>query len=679
MSTWKKIIGTQESEFRVGLAGPKLVKGTGGLEVKTAAGVLTDVKAGTFTGNGAALTDIAGASVTGQVANAAVADSALSVAGANVSGEVSFAATANAVAGANVSGQVANAASADVALTVAGANVTGEVAFAATANAVAGANVSGIVSLATTAYSVAGANVSGEVSFAATANAVAGANVSGVVALATTAYGVDGANVVGQVANAASADVALAVAGANVTGEVAFAATANAVAGANVSGQVANAASADVALTVAGANVTGQVSFAATANAVAGANVTGNVGAANIAYALSSDTANISILGGSAGQFLQTNGSGDVTWATVDSSSIQNGTSSVAIPVADGNIALTVDGTLIATVSNAAVTMTGNLDITGNVNVTGNLNYQNVTDMVVGDPLIFIGANNAADTFDLGFSASYVNGSTVHTGFARDATDGIWKLFDGVATEPTTTIDFAGGTLAGFQAGDANLAGTVITEGKISNGNGGGMELFSTDYAQLNYNDESWVWVDSSGVHFESAGGQADFDTSGNLILPHAAQMETLVVTTSSQLGDVANVEILGGSAGEVLSTDGAGALSWIPIPSTADALKTVIVPFQYNTSSGSSATIPAGAIIDEVRVIVDTAFDGTAVVAVGNSSSVDAYVATTDTLLSLADRFEFSQSAAALSADDYILVTVTGGGATVGSGRVIVSYSTPV
>ena len=88
------------------------------------------------------------------------------ITGANVTGAVAYATTANAVAGANVSGQVT---------------------FAGTANAVAGANVSGEVTFAATANAVAGANVSGEVTFAATANAVAGANVSGTVALATTA------------------------------------------------------------------------------------------------------------------------------------------------------------------------------------------------------------------------------------------------------------------------------------------------------------------------------------------------------------------------------------------------------------------------------------------------------------------------------------------------------------
>jgi len=113
--------------------------------------------------------------------------------GANVTGEVPFADTANAVAGANVSGAVSFATTAN---NVAGANVSGEVDFAQVANAVAGANVSGAVALATSATSanaVAGANVSGTVpsatlaTFATTANAVAGGNVSGTVALATTA------------------------------------------------------------------------------------------------------------------------------------------------------------------------------------------------------------------------------------------------------------------------------------------------------------------------------------------------------------------------------------------------------------------------------------------------------------------------------------------------------------
>ena len=143
------------------------------------------ISATTIAGNGANLTNITGANVTGTVASATVAATANSVAAANVVGIVANAAyavtasTAEQIDGGNVYGEVMFAATANA---VAGANVSGEVAYAAEANLVLGTNVSGEVAYADTANAVAGANVSGEVLFAATANAVAGANVSGVVA-----------------------------------------------------------------------------------------------------------------------------------------------------------------------------------------------------------------------------------------------------------------------------------------------------------------------------------------------------------------------------------------------------------------------------------------------------------------------------------------------------------------
>ena len=124
---------------------------------------------GLITGDGGGLSNIAGANISGAVANAThatVADSANAVAGANVTGSVpladlaTFATTANAVAGANVSGVVANAThatTADSANAVAGANVSGEVSFAAVANSVALANVVG-------AGNIASINIDGNVS-----------------------------------------------------------------------------------------------------------------------------------------------------------------------------------------------------------------------------------------------------------------------------------------------------------------------------------------------------------------------------------------------------------------------------------------------------------------------------------------------------------------------------------
>ena len=92
---------------------------------------------GLITGNGGGLSNIAGANVSGAVANATLADfatTANAVAGANVSGEVAFSATANSVAGANVTGVVANATHSTI---------------SDSANSVAVANVAGIGNIAT--------------------------------------------------------------------------------------------------------------------------------------------------------------------------------------------------------------------------------------------------------------------------------------------------------------------------------------------------------------------------------------------------------------------------------------------------------------------------------------------------------------------------------------------------
>ena len=160
-----------------------------------------NLSANYISGNGGGLSNIAGANVTGVVANANYAAYAGQ---ANTANLATFATTANAVAGANVSGEVANANYASF------ANTANLATFATTANAVAGANVSGTVAnanysafanVASVANSVAGANVSGEVAnanyasfanIAASANSVTLANVSGAGNIAS--INLDGSN-----------------------------------------------------------------------------------------------------------------------------------------------------------------------------------------------------------------------------------------------------------------------------------------------------------------------------------------------------------------------------------------------------------------------------------------------------------------------------------------------------
>jgi hypothetical protein len=148
--------------------------------------------------------------------------------------------------------------------------------------------------------------------------------------------------------------------------------------------------------------------------------------------------------------------SGNITGGNLSGSLITGTLTTAAQP----NI--TSLGTLSSLTVTGITSLTGNLNITGNVNATGNLNYQNVSDLVVGDPLIFIGANNTGNLFDLGMIVSWDDGVYQHGGWVRDASDGTWKLFGNVVEEPTTTVDFANAVY------EPMLAGSVTTIGNIS-------------------------------------------------------------------------------------------------------------------------------------------------------------------------------------------------------------------
>jgi hypothetical protein len=108
----------------------------------------------------------------------------------------------------------------------------------------------------------------------------------------------------------------------------------------------------------------------------------------------------------------------------------------------------------------------GNLVISGDFTVNGTTTTVSTQDLVVQDPLIYVGENNAANSVDLGIVASFDNGTYQHTGLVRDSSDNAWKLFKGVTDEPTTTVNFAQGSLDDLQVG--GLAASSMTLGGIN-------------------------------------------------------------------------------------------------------------------------------------------------------------------------------------------------------------------
>ena len=113
------------------------------------------------------------------------------------------------------------------------------------------------------------------------------------------------------------------------------------------------------------------------------------------------------------------------------------------------NVQSQIDGK--ASLSGA--TFTGSVEIDQNLTVDGNfiVNGSNVvvsaTQIQIEDTLLQLGHTNANNISDLGLVTSYNDGTQKHSGLVKDVTDGKWKLFDGVTTEPATTVDFTEGTL----------------------------------------------------------------------------------------------------------------------------------------------------------------------------------------------------------------------------------------
>jgi hypothetical protein len=107
-----------------------------------------------------------------------------------------------------------------------------------------------------------------------------------------------------------------------------------------------------------------------------------------------------------------------------------------------------------------------NITVTGNLTVNGTTTSVSSTNLEVTDPLVYIGTGNLANSKDLGVVGHFDNGTYQHTGIVRDATDGKWKLFSGVTTEPTDVIDFTSPTYDILRLGAVEFAdGTQSKQG----------------------------------------------------------------------------------------------------------------------------------------------------------------------------------------------------------------------
>jgi len=178
-----------------------------------------------------------------------------------------------------------------------------------------------------------------------------------------------------------------------------------------------------------------------------------------------------------AGNYLQTSGSGVLSWAALSSSLTIAANTGTADTVAVGTDTLTFEGTtneVTTTVSNNKITigLPTNVVISGNLTVSGSQTTVSSTTVNVADSMLALATgNNAADVIDIGFYGLYDDSGSQdeYTGLFRDATDQKWRLFNSLQVAPTTTVNTAG---AGYAVATlvANLesSAVAITGGSIT-------------------------------------------------------------------------------------------------------------------------------------------------------------------------------------------------------------------
>ena len=512
------------------------------------------ISANYFSGDGSNLTNIAGANVTGVVANATYA---------NTAGTATTANTANAVAGANVTGNVANANLAGYVTQNIQSNITqvGTLSNLDVTGTITGGNIyanSGTVAAQYLAgdgsniANIAGGNIQGNVGNAVTANF---ANYAGnitvnaqpnITSLGTLAnLNVNGLANLGAVSNVTitggNSGYVLQTDGAGNLSWVAQSGNGGS------SSSIANGAS-NVSIPVADGNVyvnanagtdyqwnfdtTGALNFPTTANVTVGAI---RVDDANSVLSLGTATGNVSIFPGSSEWVFGTDGNLNIP----PSGYIKPTSGSLGLTDSDGNSYIDIQsGGIYLYTDYEGSEYEWHLDTSGNTTFPAN-GTANLGNLVIAN--LFTANYFSGD----GSNLTNISGNAV-TGNVGNALVANFANYAGNVTVNAQPNITSVGTLANLTVGDvtpnSNVyidgAGNLTATGNVVAGN------FTTSGSDGNISGANVVFANS----FTSTGGVVDFATNNPNV----------------QLGNVGNVHIAGGTSGYVLQTDGAGNLSWV-------------------------------------------------------------------------------------------------------------------
>jgi plastocyanin len=440
---------------------------------------------------------------------------------------------------------------------ITGGNVTGQVSNATVAGTVytnAQPNITSTGSLTGLTVS----NATGVVDFTTTANVTLGAVGNLHISGGTNAYvlSTDGAGTLSWVAQSGGGGGGASISNGNsnvnipsANGNINFSAIGNA----NV-----------VVITGTGANISGTANV--TGNLTAGNIIAGNGSGGNITNAnvISANTfiasGNITASNANLGNLATANyfaGSGN-NLSNIQAANISG---QVANALVSGTIYTNAQPNITSVGTLTDISVSGNGVFGGNLTVNGTLTYINSTTLSISDPIINLqtGPNGAAPVAnsgkDVGTALNYYDTSAKIAWMGWDISNAEIAFGSNVSiSSEVVTYD----TLANIRSGNAQLGNTVTANfftgsgNNLSNIQGGNVSgqvpnalISSTVYTNAQPNITSVGSL--TGLTVSNVTGVVDFTTTANVTL-----------------GAVGNLHISGGTNAYVLSTDGAGTLSWV-------------------------------------------------------------------------------------------------------------------
>lgn len=282
---------------------------------------------------------------------------------------------------------------------------------------------------------------------------------------------------------------------------------------------------------------------------------------------------NLSILGGANGQTLTTDGTGNLSWRNGSGTGvtlINTANGIVGGPITEsGTIGLAYTGVVPGTYELSTITVdtygrvmaavpTTNANLPGNLAVEGTLQAGN-TDVE------FLAVNDGASVS----GNVSIDGNLLVTGNITSTSANIIVIDDLYILLANGAPNAAAASGAGLRIAGANAN---ITYDSTSNSIQFNNNISLINGASLVFSDDTEQTSAYPGTEF-------------------AFEIANLTVTQDANLGQVENVEIFGGTAGQVLTTDGAGNLSWSDSTATPAGSNNQI-QFNVDDSFGASSDL---------------------------------------------------------------------------------------